>query len=146
MSRSARTALAAGLALAAVTAGHAQALYKCGNTYTQTPCEYQGRPARINADAQPTAPAAPHGRELCRAAVTSAVPPIEPQRSAIDRVGAPVPDLLRIGDQVIEARRIDVFINAGTPQGAAAGLTPYRCYLSTDEKRLLRLVAPAETN
>lgn len=128
---------AAAFALAACSAGSTQTLYKCGNTYSQAPCAYQARPAKINADAQPAAPAAPHGGELCRSAVISAVG-LPENMPVIDRVADPVAELLRIGEQPIESRRIDVFVNARV----AGAASPYRCYLSVDQKRLLRLAGP----
>jgi hypothetical protein len=136
--RAAALALAACSAVSAVSTVSAQTLYKCGNTYSQAPCAYQARPAKINPDAQPAAPAAPHGSELCRLAVVSAVG-LPENMPVIDRVADPVAELLRIGEQPIESRRIDVFVNARV----AAATSPYRCYLSVDQKRLLRLVGPS---
>lgn len=135
-----RTLAAALLAIAAAAAP-AQTLYKCGNVYSQAPCEYGAPPAKIKPDEAPKAPSAPHGRELCRAEVTSALAPYGVSGDPVERIAPPVPELLRFGEQAIEARRIDVYLQPRF-YGVHASSRPYRCWVSVDEKRLLRLAGP----
>ena len=47
------------------TQGAAQQLYRCGNTYSQTPCAPDATPARISAGAAPEQAPGASGKDLC---------------------------------------------------------------------------------
>jgi len=120
----------------------AQTLYKCGNTYSQTPCaataeEVTVPKGRTATTASTEVPG--QGLEMCCAAVPQGSGLKDPYSAVIESISGPQHDTLRIGDQLIVAKRYDVMMNAKNSYGAYAGARLYRCFVSVDEKRLLEV-------
>jgi hypothetical protein len=122
----------------------AQQMYKCGSTYSQVPCDAAAQPTRIYKDTQPNPPAGLRGRELCRYLTPRAANLKDPFSAVVEQVAGPVGAVVRIGSDVIEAKRFDVMLNAKNSYGAYVGARPYGCFLSVDERRLLHLQSPED--
>lgn len=132
--------LALALAAAAGLPAGAQSLYKCGNTYSQTPCEPGAQAVRVHRDAAASAPGL-RGPALCRQAVQDRLDPRDPQTALLRVEVADKPgfEMLRIGQEPVAARRYEVALTAPAPQGAVTRLQTFQCVLSEDEARLLVL-------
>jgi len=136
--------LGLGLGLAALVPPGALAqgkLYKCGNTYSQTPCEVGAQAVRVHRDAMVAAPAGPRSKALCQQAVQDRLDPLDPQAAlrVVEVVGPPGYEVVRIGEASVAARRYEVVVNLRPPQGSAVRLQTFQCVLSEDEARLLAL-------
>lgn len=81
--------------------GRAQATYRCGNTYSQTPCSTGAAPAAIHKDVA-AAPAAavggvaPVGVELCKRAALAGLK--DPYTAIVQSVSAPVGAVVTIAE------------------------------------------------
>ena len=123
----------------------AQTLYKCGSTFSQTPCastaeEVTVPKGRTATTASTEVPG--QGLEMCRAAVPRMSGVKDPYSAVIESIGEVRHDTLRIGDESVIVKRYDVLMNAKNSYGAYAGAKLYRCFVSVDEKRLLEVQVP----
>ena len=125
-------------------AAPAQQLYRCGNTYSQVPCAGDAEPKKMYRDNTPGggAAASQAGKDLCRRQLPAAVGLADPYSVVFESVGDPKHDTIRIGAELVVAKRIDVALNAKNEFGAYTGVQVYRCYVSEDEQRLLKVQAP----
>jgi hypothetical protein len=131
--------------LLCATAAVAQT-YKCGNAYSQVPCSGQPQ-APISKDGAPKLPAASDkpalkGAALCRDEAPKMANLMDPYSARVERVGDAQPAVIQIGQQPIEAKRFDVYINSKNRFGAYTGAVPYACIVSIDERRVLNVVSP----
>jgi hypothetical protein len=130
--------------LVASAAGAAQTMYRCGNTFSQTPCSGQaGSAPAPRADAG--APAAPGATARTRAAPCLA--------EAAQRVGVADAAALRVGPitgprvQAIDVRGSKLVVRtyefsalARNAYGGEAAGAAFTCHLSEDEQRVVQLV------
>lgn len=112
----------------------AQPVYRCGNTYSQIPCESDARPVRIAPTAAPDRPTgtAP-GQALCNA-------------TAVQMLGIPDPTTARVSAMKAPAAVIQY---AGQPIAVHQYLVRaegrlFHCFLSEDEHRVLKFVTPGQ--
>jgi hypothetical protein len=117
---------------------HAQALYKCGSTYSQTPCAPDAATPRLFKDASPTAGTQPTGYALCAATAPAAAAVLEPETARIRPLGQRVTEVIQYAGQSIPAHRFDLTIDSKNPYGVFTGPIPYSCWLSEDQARLLQ--------
>lgn len=122
----------------------AQPMYRCGNTYSQIPCDKAAEPVRVFQDAKKAPPAGLRGKELCKASVPASMNLKDPYSAKVETLGAPTPEVIKYAEEPIVAKRYDVAMNAKNSYGAYTGIKVYFCYLSDDEMRLLRVDAPKE--
>lgn len=138
-----RFLLAAGSGLLLLAASAiAQPLYRCGNTYSQTPCAPEAKPARISSGAAPDQPEGLQGKELCAAEAPRLLGLPDPYSARIESLAKGETEVIQYAGQPIAARKVHLTINARNSAGAYAGEQAYLCYLSEDERRILR-VAPS---
>jgi hypothetical protein len=130
---------AAGGLLLMATAALAQPLYRCGNTYSQTPCAPDARPARISSGAAPDQPEGLQGQELCAAEAPRLLGMPDPYSARIESLARGETEVIQYAGQPIAARKVHLTINARNSTGAYAGEQAYLCYLSEDERRILRV-------
>ena len=119
----------------------AQTLYRCGNTYSQTPCTPDAQPARVSSGAVPDQPAGLQGAQLCAAELPRLIGMPDPHGARIESVIKGDSEVIRYAGQPIAARKYHLSINARNAAGAYAGERPYLCYLSEDERRILQVSA-----
>lgn len=126
MSRPLVSLLLAGLALPS----GAQTLYRCGNTYSQTPCAGEAQAVRVYAASAPKAAPGPRGVALCAAQLPEA------QAARAKPEGARRTEVITYAGQPMQARRYDLTVPAEGTDPAPSRLS---CWLSEDEARVLQL-------
>lgn len=124
--------------LAAGTAG-AQTLYRCGNTYSQTPCAASAASARITANAVPDASPGSAGQELCASEGVAQLAFPDPDSTRVRTITKVGTEVIQYAGKPIAARRYNLLINTKNAQGAYTGDRAYLCYLSEDERRVLKV-------
>lgn len=138
--------LLAFIAAAWLLQANAQPTYRCGNTYSQTPCSADAAPVAIHRDVSTAPPggtadagggAVPTGVELCKRAALAGLK--DPYSAVIESVTGPVGVAITIAKEPIEARRYTVWVNAKNSYGAYTGAKPHECFLSVDGRRLLQV-------
>ena len=139
MNRLLFTALAAIVAFP--VASEAQQLYRCGNTFSQTPCAAAASAVRISPAAAPEPPPGPHGKELCSSSAPRLLQLTDPNTARIESIVKVDSEVIQYAGQPIAARKYLMSINATNVYGVYMGARSYACYLSEDERRILK-VAP----
>ena len=119
----------------------AQQLYRCGNTYSQTPCAPDATPARISAAAAPEPAAGASGKELCASEGVAQLRFPDPESTRVQSVVKVGAEVIRYADKPIAARKFNLVINTKDGSGAYTGDRSYVCYLSEDERRVLKVDA-----
>lgn len=129
---------AAALLLACSAAG-AQQVYRCGNTYSQKPCDANAAPAQVYRDTAASPPPGGGGQEQCgRAALKASGQPREGE-VALQSVSPAAADTLKVGAETIEVRRHDVTLVQRNAKGDEVDRRTMRCVTSYDGARVLRL-------
>ena len=130
-----------GLALTAcaiVPACGAQTMYRCGNAFSQVPCDKVTATAPIMVPRTSPAPALPKGRDLCKAAVPRLLPLKDPYSAVIESIsnsGRPI--AIRYANEPMMAFQYIVTINAKNSFGAYTGAKPYFCYVNEAQSNVL---------
>jgi hypothetical protein len=129
------------LALVAIApTANSQQLYKCGNTYSQTPCAADAKPRRLHQGAAPERAPGESGFELCAAAGRSAVATPEPESARGQPLGQRVSEVIQYAGQPLSAHRYDLTVDAKSQYGVFSGPVAYSCWLSEDQARVLQFV------
>ena len=129
------------IALLLPTFAGAQALYRCGNTYSQTPCAANAAPVRARADSVADSAPGPKGGELCAAAAAKMLHLPDPESVRIESVEKAPAEVIQYADKPTAAHKYIVSINAKNVYGAYEGTRAYACHLSEDERRILKFAA-----
>jgi hypothetical protein len=127
----------------AALAGHAglacaQQMYKCGSTFSQTPCSPDAVAKPVQPSAVPDGPAGVTGYELCAAAARKMIPSPEPETARIQPAGERRSEVIQYAGKPIATHRYDLVVDAKTSYGVFSGLQPYACWLSEDQRRVLQ--------
>jgi hypothetical protein len=130
--------LAAALAWPAM--GGAQTLYRCGNTYSQVPCAPDAASARVSAAAPDTVPGT-SGKELCATEGVNQLRFPDPDSTRIVAITKAGSEAIPYAGKHVAARKYQLVINTRNAVGAYAGEQAYFCYLSEDERRVLKVDA-----
>lgn len=111
----------------------AQPVYRCGSTYSQTPCpSAESKPVRLGAVAAPDKPAgALAGKALCIVEAQRLMGLNERELTSVSVVKAPAA-VIKYADQPMVAHQFLMQVN-----GRA-----YLCFLSEDEHRVLKFATP----
>ena len=140
MTRRLLTRLAAGLVAGCIAgAAGAQTLYRCGNTYSQTPCAADAASARVSANAAPDAATGSAGPELCASEGIAQLGFADPESTRVRSVTRAGTEVIQYAGKPMAARRYNLVINTRNSQGAYPGERSYPCYLSEDERRVLKV-------
>lgn len=118
-----------------------QQLYRCGNTYSQTPCAPDAASARISAGAAPQPVAAAAGKEVCASEGVAQMGFPDPESTRIRSVTKVGAEVIQYAGKPIVARKYQLAINTKNSAGAYTGDRVYLCYLSEDERRVLKVDA-----
>jgi hypothetical protein len=122
--------------------GMAQTLYRCGNTYSQTPCAPDAAPARISAGAAPEQAAGHSGKDLCATDGVAQMRFPDPDSTRVVAVAQGGAEVIQYAGKPIASRRFNVTLNTKNEVGAYQGERVYACYLSEDERRVLKVELP----
>ena len=123
------------------TVSSAQQLYRCGNTFSQTPCAAAASAVRISPAAAPEPPPGPRGKELCSSSAPRLLQLADPGTARVESIVKADSEVIQYAGQPIAARKYVMSINATNAYGVYMGARSYACYLSEDERRILK-VAP----
>jgi hypothetical protein len=138
------SALAFGALLAVSTHAASQTLYRCGNTYSQTPCAADAASARISAGAAPEAAAGMSGSELCSSQGVAQMGFPDPASTRIRTATRAGTEVIQYAGKPIASRKFNVVLNTKNEVGAYTGERVYACYLSEDERRVLKVESPRQ--
>ncbi|HET7795977.1 MAG TPA: hypothetical protein VFL64_21490 [Rhizobacter sp.] len=127
--------------LAAPVLASAQTLYRCGNTYSQTPCAADAAPARISAGAAPDAAPGLSGKELCLTEGLSQLGLAEQPHLRIGAVTRAGSEAIAYAGKTVAARKYHLPVNTQNAAGLYTGEQVFVCYLSEDERRVLKMDA-----
>jgi hypothetical protein len=116
----------------------AQQMYKCGNTFSQTPCAPDAVAKPVQSSAAPGAADELSGYELCAAAARKMANSPEPETARIQPIGERRSEVIQYAGKPIATHRYDLAIDAKTQYGVFSGLQPYACWLSEDQRRVLQ--------
>lgn len=116
----------------------AQQMYKCGNTFSQTPCAPGAVAKPVQSSGAPDAAAGLTGFELCAAAARKMANSPEPETARIQPIGERRSEVIQYAGKPIATHRYDLAIDAKTQFGVFSGLQPYACWLSEDQRRVLQ--------
>ncbi|AVQ83806.1 hypothetical protein [Variovorax sp. PMC12] len=145
--------LLGGLASVAVAGASAQTLYRCGNTFSQTPCGEGAREVRASGVAQPVVPPplAPIDKKRETDLAARCIHAIRtiPSWKDRDSLKIAVPERATAGvARDVEGRRIAVVpwygqVNAKNSYGGYTGDKMANCYFDSTESRIVDLfIAP----
>ena len=126
---------------ARVSSTQAQNIHKCGNTYSQTPCAPDAAPARISADAAPEQAPGASGKDLCASEGVAQLRFPDPESTRIQSIAKSGAEVIQYAGKPIAARKYNLMLNTKNPAGAYTGDRAYVCYLSEDERRVLKVDA-----
>jgi len=118
---------------------HAEPVYRCGNTYSQTPCGADAAPKNLPSSAVPDTPAGLQGESLCASAGLSRLGLSDPGDApplGVTKLGS---EVIQYADKPTVARKFAVRFNPRTAQGGHAGEQVFHCFLSEDGRRVLAI-------
>jgi hypothetical protein len=124
--------------LAASTTASAQKMYRCGNTFSQTPCASDARTVEVRKDSLATPPPGLRGQDLCRTDAAQQLRLPDPASTQIVSVVKQDAEALQVAGSPVFARKYTVVLNAKNTQGAYQGDTAYSCYLNETETRIIK--------
>jgi len=116
---------------------HAEPVYRCGNTYSQTPCAADTAAKKLPSSAAPDAPAGPQGESLCATEGLSRLGLADPEGARVLGVTRLGTEVIRYADKPTAARKFAVRFNPRNAYGGLAGEQVFHCFLSEDGRRVL---------
>lgn len=137
MHRSSTITIAALLALATGSAA-AQQMYKCGNTFSQTPCGPEATVQKVRADAVASAGPGLAGLELCGAEAARRIGTPEPETARVAPLGARKTEVIQYAGTALAAHRYDLSVSAKSEAGFYMAPQAFSCWVSEDQRRVLQ--------
>ncbi len=118
---------------------HAQKLYQCGKTFSQTPCAPDATEKRMYGGSS-SAPAAPkpRGFELCAEAAVKATGSLEQESARVQMRGKRRMEVIQYAGEPLPAQRYDLDVSAKNDSGMYALNKSLSCWLSEDQSRILK--------
>jgi hypothetical protein len=119
----------------------AQQLYKCGNTYSQTPCGADAQQKKVFS-AAPDAPAGTGGAnlsgyDLCVARATDKIRGPNPDAIRVQPVGTRVAEVTTHAGQSVMAHRYQFDVQILQNSGVYGPPVRWSCWVSEDQRRVL---------
>jgi len=116
----------------------AQQMYRCGSTYSQTPCAADAQAVRIHADAVPDTGPGVAGLALCAATAATTLGSAEPASARAQLLAPRRSEPLLFAGQTVSAHRYELSVDAKLPNGGHSGPVAFSCWLSEDQARVLQ--------
>ena len=138
-----RAGLAWVLALAVPVAWAQGGLYRCGNTYSQVPCSTDAQAASVPTGAAPDPAPGLTGAEVCAAHALRTLGADSGLAGRLESSQRGPAEVIQYAGQPLATRTWRVTLAVRTVEGLAAGHRAFRCHLSEDERRVLRISAAA---
>jgi hypothetical protein len=117
----------------------AQQLYRCGNTFSQTPCAPDAKAQSVRAGAAADKVEGLSGYDLCASVAPKAAGFPEPDTAQVQPAGDRKSEVIQYAGQPTAAFRYDLNVNAKTVYGVMSGPQAYSCWVSEDQRRVLQL-------
>ncbi|HEX3139873.1 MAG TPA: hypothetical protein VHQ87_07450 [Rhizobacter sp.] len=117
----------------------AQTLYRCGNTYSQTPCAADAASAHLSAGVAPDVAPGLSGKDLCATEGVIQLGFSDPESRRVGAVTRAGSEAIPYAGKAIAVRKYHLNINAKNAAGMYTGEQTYVCYLSEDERRVLKV-------
>ncbi len=137
--RTRNIAVAAALAACIGLPVSAQTLYRCGKTFSQTPCGADAQPLKLHRGGDPTSPPeAGAGAQACTKAARMQLNVPARHTLEIERAQAGKPEAIVFADQPMVARTLTLEL-AQMNGPVLVNTHAARCHLSEDGQRVLRL-------
>jgi len=138
MHRGAWHGIAVLLAMAALPApAPAQQMYRCGSTYSQTPCGPTATATRTFSDVPPDKAAGSQGA-ACAAQAPQLLNVPDPAALRVVSTSASRAEVIQYSGQPVVALRYDLSISTVSPAGVWLAARAYSCFLSEDQQRILK--------
>lgn len=120
----------------------AQQLYRCGNTFSQTPCAGDAAAVRMPppGGGQAAAPGA-GGGQACESAAIAALSRSDGSALRVDGIEGGRSEVIQYAQQAIVSRKYTVRVSSVAPTGVSLGQRSVTCYLSEDGQRVLKLAS-----
>ena len=130
---------------APTTIAHAQKMYRCGTTFSQTPCATDAVEKRLpgagsgagTGAAQDDAANPQH--DVCAAAAIRATGTLEPETARVRPRGKRSMETMEYAGQTLPVVRVDVDVSAKNEHGMFALNGSVTCWLSEDRQRILKM-------
>ena len=116
---------------------HAEPVYRCGSTYSQTPCGADAAAKKLPSSAAPDMPAGQQGESLCASEGLLRLGLADPEGARILGVAKLGTEVIRYADKPTAARKFAVRFNPRNAYGGLAGEQVFHCFLSEDGQRVL---------
>lgn len=118
----------------------AQQLYRCGNTFSQTPCASDAAAVRLPPPGGgQAATAGSGGGQACGSAAMSALSRSDGSTLRVDAIEGGTSEVIQYAQQPMISRKYRVKVVSVAPTGVSLGERSMTCFLSEDGQRVLKL-------
>lgn len=119
----------------------AQTMYRCGSTYSQTPCGPAATATRTPSDVPADGPADQQPGAACAREAPGQLNVPDPTQLRVLSTSAGRAEVIQYAGQPVAARRFELSISTVSPAGVWLPARGYTCHLSEDQQRLLKFAA-----
>ncbi len=119
----------------------AQTMYRCGSTYSQTPCGPTATATRTPSDVPADGPADQQPGAVCAREAPGQLNVPDPTQLRVLSTSAGRAEVITYAGQPVAARRFELNISTVSPAGVWLPARAYTCHLSEDQQRLLKFAA-----
>ncbi len=133
------TMLAVILAAMGAAPTHAQKVYQCGKTFSQTPCAVDAVERRLPSAGDGDAAGTDPKQDVCAAAAIRATGTPEPETARVRPRRKPSMETIEFSGQTLPAVRVDINVSAKNEHGMYALNKSATCWLSEDRRRILKM-------
>jgi hypothetical protein len=137
MHRIACHSIAVLLAAAALSAS-AQQMYRCGSTYSQTPCGPTATATRTPADVPADKPDGGAAGATCGTHAARLLDLPDPAALRVVSTSPGRSEVIQYSGQPVVARRYELRVSMVSPAGVWLPARSYSCFLSEDQQRILK--------
>jgi hypothetical protein len=116
----------------------AQQMYRCGSTYSQTPCGPTATATRTRSDVPPDNAGGSQAGAACSAQAPHLLNVPDPAALRVLSTSASRAEVIQYSGQPVVALRYDLSITTVSPAGVWLAARAYSCYLSEDQQRILK--------
>lgn len=113
-------------------------MYRCGSTYSQTPCGPTATATRTFSDIAADKAAGPQAGAACAAQAPQVLNVPDPSGLRVLSTSASRAEVIQYSGQPVVALRYDLSISTVSAAGVWLAARPYSCFLSEDQQRILK--------
>lgn len=116
--------------------------YRCGNTFSQTPCGENAKKQTLNSE---SAANSSDFISVCLSKAKELIQFKDSESLRVESSSKPVAKVIEYADAKLMAYEVTININGKNSYGGYGGAEPYICHLSQDKKRVLNIF-PLKSN